>query len=380
MKTYRLPTCTLNIETPALVGQAKGHFWFSTLHPLNEKEVLCEVVIADDKAQGQWPAVLYLSRDGGATWRKAADIASYGPISTPFGPRTLLFMPYELWPLEPGDKRNAKADGTIVTCDQSGHVAVRRATVRYLDFPRDLAPYHEDELLMLTNGNILPLRDRSKFATIYGTFAGEKQYVNVAVTSADEGLTWRFRSVVAGWQDTPGAGEGPCESNTCRLADGRLLCVYRVGSGRGSAYYQNTSADEGLTWSKPEPMPDVFSVEPQLVRLENGLILLSGGRPGLFLWVCADGEGKRWERVNLAAHHNETVADAALHYADGLAKGEDCPESGQTTSYTGMVAIGPNEVLISYDRLANAWHGAPGPWGETDAVFCVRVKAQAKSG
>jgi len=40
-----------------------------------------------------------------------------------------------------------------------------------------------------------------------------------------------------------------------------------------------------------------------------------------------------------------------------------------------MIAVGPEEVRVCYERLANGWSGAPGPWGETDDVFCVRVRA-----
>ncbi|PIY47869.1 MAG: hypothetical protein COZ05_04500 [Armatimonadetes bacterium CG_4_10_14_3_um_filter_59_10] len=46
----------------------------------------------------------------------------------------------------------------------------------------------------------------------------------------------------------------------------------------------------------------------------------------------------------------------------------------QSTSCTGKQAVGDNEVLNCYNRLANGWHDAPGPWGEEDVVFTVRVK------
>ena len=38
-----------------------------------------------------------------------------------------------------------------------------------------------------------------------------------------------------------------------------------------------------------------------------------------------------------------------------------------------MIALSDNELLISYDRLGNGWEGAPGPLGEHDTVFTVRV-------
>ncbi|MBI3920594.1 MAG: exo-alpha-sialidase [Armatimonadetes bacterium] len=373
MKQYSFGTCKLEIADPVVVGQAKGHFWFSTLHPFDDRNLLCEVVVTADMAQGKWPAKLYLSRDGGSSWNWVRDIDSYGPISTPLGPNRLLMMPYELWALSAKDKRNAQAEGTILTLSQEGSVAAETATVKFLDFPRDLADYHVGELYLLTNGNILRWRDGGLITTIYGRFAGEGKDCNIAMTSQDGGFTWRYHSLVAEGMTMQNAGEGANESNSVRLPDGRLMCVYRVGSSQ--PYCKSYSADEGATWTIPESMPGVFSVEPQLVRLGKGLILLSGGRPGLYLWVCADKEGKQWERINLAEHHNASLAEASSQYPASFCEGKD---SSLSTSYTGMQKIGPNEALISYDRLTNSWSGAPGPWGKEDMVFTVRVKVEPR--
>lgn len=362
MTPYALAGCTVALAAPVMVGHAPGHHWFPTLHPFDSQRVVCEVVLADDKAQGQWPGALYLSDDGGGSWRRGIDIASYGPVSTLRGPNERLLMPYEQWPLAPGDQRNMTAAGTILRWTGEGKVTAEPVPVRLLDFPRDLAPYRGDGLCMLTNGNILPLRDGRLFTTVYGMFAGEAKYSLPAMASDDGGLTWRFLSIAADHTMTADAPEGPCESQTARLADGRLLCIYRVGSGREHQYHKSLSADEGRTWTASEPVAGAWSVEPQLVRLGNGLLVLSGGRPGLFVWVCTDGEGTAWQAVNLAEHHNTFVTEPAVQYTAAV----------ETTSYTGMVAVGPDEVLICYDRLAKGWEGGPGAKGELDTVFCVR--------
>lgn len=375
MLHYTLSTCSLEVAAPVEVGRAAGHFWFSTLHPFDHQHLLCEVVVTADQAQGKWPAVLYGSQDGGVSWEKVCEITSYGPSSTLLGPRQLLLMPYEVWPRSSGDQRSATADGSIITWDKRGKITVKPIPVTFVGFPRDLAPYHEGELSLLTNGNIFPLHDGRLFTTLYGKFVGDAKDRVFAVVSSDQGRTWRFHGIVASGQEVPDAYEGANESNAVRLADGRLMCVYRVGSGRHQPYHQSYSADEGVTWTPPRRMADVWSVEPQLVRLDNGLILLSGGRSGLFLWVCADGEGQQWEPFNLAEHHNAQVSDPALHYIEGFCKAVENVESAQSTSYTGMRVVGPDEVLLCYDRLANGWIGPPGPWGEADVVFCVRVKA-----
>jgi len=371
-KRYEFDGFFAELSAPVEVGRSKGHFWFSSLHPLEGQEVLCEVVRTDDRAQGEWPATLCLSQDGGQTWRRVCDIDCNGPQSLRLGPRRLLLMPYELWPAAPGERRNAVANGTVLSCAEDGAVAAERVPVRFEDFPRDLDDYHEGELRLMTNGNILPLRDGRLFTTLYGRFAGEERTSVFAVTSEDGGFTWRFLSVVARPEGGAEVGGRPSESSTVRLDDGRLLCVYRVGS--GMPYRKSYSPDEGLSWTPPVRLRDAWSVEPQLVRLDNGLLLLSGGRPGLLLWVCSDGEGERWQGINLGRHHNALFPDPALHYSEQFCEAERMCEPAQSTSYTGLVKTGPCEALLCYDRLGNGWQGAPGPWGDEDMVFCLKVR------
>lgn len=373
VQSYPLGRACLELSAPVEVGRAPGHFWFPTLHPIAGQEFFCVVTTGADVPQGKWPAVLFLSRDGGASWKKVQDLDSFGHQSIRLGPGRLLLLPYELWPAAPGDRRNARADGTLLTRGQGERVAAEPALVQFLGFPFELADYHQGEVMLLTNGNILPMKDGRLFATLYGQFAGEGENYRVfAVSSDDGGLTWHYRSTVASWADCPGASFAPSESNTARLADGRLLCVYRVESYRH--YYKSYSNDDGTSWSWPQKMEGVWSVEPQLRRLENGLLLLSGGRPGICLWVCADGEGKQWERLDLAAHHNALLPDPGMGYSEAFCLGAHF-EPYQSTAYTSMATIGPEEVLLCYDRLANGWNGAPGPWGAADAIFCVRVRA-----
>jgi hypothetical protein len=383
MTSYALREGTMEIDPPVLVGARSGHLWFPTLHPFTARDILCLGGISDDKAQGRWPGMLYLSRDGGASWAPAAEIPCCGPASVALGPKRRLLMPYELWPLTPGERRNLIAEGTVLEMKDGGAVTATPAPVRFLGFPADLADYHQGELTLLTNGNILPLRDGRLFTTLYGIYAGEERYRLLAVTSDDGGFTWRFHALVASWQDIPAGPEGPCESHSARLADGRLLCVYRVGSGRAYPYHQSSSADEGLSWTKPQPLQGAWSVEPQLVlltgdhlaRLAKGSLLLSGGRTGLFLWVSADGSGEQWQAINLAEHHNATRPDAATHFSRAFAEAQQSVTPAQSTSYTGMIQVAPNEALLCYDRLANGWQGASGPWGDRDMLFCLRIRS-----
>ena len=111
MQTYDIGNASVTVSAPTLVGSAAGHHWFSSLHLTGGDDILCQAVLSDDTAQGEWPARLYLSQDMGGSWSRAADIDCHGPISVVLEPGRLLFIPYELWPLSPGDRRNAAAPG-----------------------------------------------------------------------------------------------------------------------------------------------------------------------------------------------------------------------------------------------------------------------------
>ena len=153
-------------------------------------------------------------------------------------------------------------------------------------------------------------------------------------------------------------GEGPCEAALCRLADGRLLCVYRLAS--NVPFGHRSAATRGRTWSEPAAMPGVYSVQPSLAVLRDGLLALSGGRPGIFVWFNPDGKAKEWQSIDLLAHHN------ACHPEEPIST-----KTTQTSSYTEVVALDPQHALCIYDRVPNGWNAIPGDSKETNSVWVV---------
>jgi hypothetical protein len=100
---------------------------------------------------------------------------------------------------------------------------------------------------------------------------------------------------------------------------------------------------------------------------QSGQLVLSTGRTGLWVWVADDPPTAGWTPFNLAAHHNAAVADPSLRFTS------DNPTTSGTTSYTGLVAVpGTDDVIVSYDRLANGWNPAPYP-SAVSAIFTVRI-------
>lgn len=220
------------------------------------------------------------------------DIDSFSHTSVSLDSNRILLLPYELWPLSPGDRRNAVADGTIIS-KTDGNLDTEPVPVRFIGFARDLDEYNVDELFLLTCGEILRLRDGGLITTIYGRFGLNSErhhYECIAVVSHDGGFTWEYRSIVADRRNAPGGSEGPNESSCTRLSDGRLMCICRIGSGREFSYHVGFSNNEGSSWSEPKTI-DPWSVFPRVLTVGKGRIVLTGERPGLMLWICDDGLG-----------------------------------------------------------------------------------------
>ena len=53
----------------------------------------------------------------------------------------------------------------------------------------------------------------------------------------------------------------------------------------------------------------------------TGTVALAGGRPGLYLWLNADGSGRTWQTIDMQAHHNACYPREAIETA--LAAAQD---------------------------------------------------------
>ena len=108
-------------------------------------------------------------------------------------------------------------------------------------------------------------------------------------------------------------------------------------------------------------MPGVFSVQPSLDVLPNGSLALSGGRPGIYLWLNRDGKGLTWDKFDVVANHNEFVPD------------EKITDAGKSSSYTEVVLLDENHLLLIYDRIPHSWAAIPDDSKETNSIWVVRA-------
>jgi len=148
--------------------------------------------------------------------------------------------------------------------------------------------------------------DGSIMAGIYpGFYLNEKGGVNPSgvffYRSTDEGHTWKIQGRIPYEPDlkTDPNGDkrlalGFTKPGFEILSDGTFLCVLRTTDGLGnSPMYISRSIDMGVTWSKSEPFIRA-GVLPRLLQLDNGVIVLASGRPGVQLRFCTDGKGEKW--------------------------------------------------------------------------------------
>ena len=88
---------------------------------------------------------------------------------------------------------------------------------------------------------------------------------------------------------------------------GDLVAAMDIGatmSSQDTRSYTSRSNDGGRTWSAIDRLP-AYSVAPQIRRLDNDTLVLSTGRPGIFLWLsdCPGSCPVRTARIFLPAPH-----------------------------------------------------------------------------
>jgi hypothetical protein len=192
----------------------------------------------------------------------------------------------------------------------------------------------------LFHHGILRLSGGRLIGTMYGNYEGDvelcdgyppelnqRKYRTVVVFSEDKGRTWGDPVLVA-YNRMLGRGipddhpltesglpseiikpfaivpaitqEGFREADLAEAPNGDLICVMRSGGRNGGAsvlfptpLYCSRSSDGGRTWTPPAQIAD-RGVCPNLVTLENGIIVCTYSRPGNWL-IFSDDNGLTWK-------------------------------------------------------------------------------------
>ena len=363
-QTLTLPGLRVTLAEPIALGRRRGYFWFPNLWPMPNGDLLATISPVADIHMSSIPYLVTWSRDGGLSWSE--------PIVTNDGGQTLLqlasgdalLLPYILRPRPAGmgaPYNRIPAGTRTVEYIPSG------VTITGWPGPAKIVVPGWDLESFSFNGQTVQLRDGAYLATVYGALVEPPGYRIFAVKSSD-GVQWTIHSLIA--DNTCGVvgKEGPNESALLRLNDGRILCVFRVGS--RANYGQCWSSDEGQSWSAPVTMAGVFSVQPSLATRTDGVIALGGGRPGLYLWLNADGTAQSWQGIDMQAHHNACHPDETINVQN------ESLELHQTSAYTEVVAVDDTHFLYLYDRVANGWQPIPEEMDASNSVWLVRVTVE----
>ena len=148
-------------------------------------------------------------------------------------------------------------------------------------------------------GDIKQLNKNILVAGVYPTFykssTGEVMPSAVAFyRSVDCGDNWERISTIPVPSDGIAnvRGDNRFDEPTFEvLKDGTFICVIR--SGNASPMYETFSYDQGLSWTTPKPFTP-NGVKPSLMLLDNGVLVLTSGRPGVQLRFSLDGAGNEW--------------------------------------------------------------------------------------
>ncbi|MFC5829775.1 exo-alpha-sialidase [Nonomuraea insulae] len=215
---------------------------------------------------------------------------------------------------------------------------------------------------LFTPGDLLPggaahgapvqLADGTILITVYARYAGTGAYQAEVYASADGGVTFERRGVIA----EPEPGFAYNESAIAQAMDGTLVAVVRRDGGQYSTLHQSRSADGGRTWSPVRELRFagqdcvVRGVAPRLLLTPGGALVLSSGRPDNWLTVSPDGLGEEWLEPRVTYHNRDGVWDT--HGSSG---------------YTGLAAVGAHRLIQVFDNCK-----LPGvrPDGMLDETAC----------
>lgn len=354
----------ITLTDPAIAGVATkpekwGFFQFPSIYRSNDNRLVAMWNMAADAVEsyGQGGHNFSVSKDGGKSWDPSEGPLPLGEgLLLPGGDRIKIYTPKALkigelnLPKPIGVTKNYYKISELPDVLQGIYLnrLAKKATAWTLEhgiLEDSLAVrYSQSGLFPLVWwGDMHVAADSSIITGIYpGFYLNEKGGVDPSgvlfYRSTDEGHTWRLQGRIPYQPDliTDPNGEkrlsfGFTEPAFEILSDGTFLCVMRTTDNfvSNSPMYFSRSTDLGVTWTKPSTFTKA-GVLPRLLQLDNGVIVLASGRPGVQLRFCTDNKGQKWtDPFEMLPFKNEK-------------------EPAVSCGYTGLLATGPNSFLLIY--------------------------------
>ncbi len=352
---------TIKLGEPQMIAMAEkkerwGYFQFPSIGRSTDGELRITWQMAEDshKAYGKGPQKEFSplwSADNGKTWKaqiKTADVRSHGynvqlsdsSFLQIYIPKSKEIGSYKRFPKSVGKK-----DDYTFYKEEELPDELRGVYFSYTNkegkseiihsklIDPGLLRYASDGLMpVVWWGNIKQTANGTLVAGIYPAYYldeyGQVSDCGVSFyTSEDKGNTWEITGKILFQKDGIAEilGSGCYEEPAFELlGDGSFICVMRSGS--ASPMYKCFSNDGGKTWTTPEPFT-ANGVKPELMLLENGVLLLTSGRPGVQLRFSLDGSGREWtepiDMVPLIYNTNLYKRDVSCGYTSILESGTD---------------------------------------------------------
>lgn len=304
-----------------------GFFQFPGIYKSDQGEIVARWNMADDSAEsyGKGGHGFAVSKDKGKTWEQPTKQPIGGGLAVKNGEFVNIHTPAAI-PL-----KDLKLPEPIATVKEAygrtfsfwktddlpkelqGVYLLRRTmgsstwTVEHNDIIEpNMVRYSDNDLLpVVWWGDMKSKADGTIVAGVYPGFTFQNGIVPPSdvpfYESKDEGKTWTFIGRIPYSYDPikdPKGGQrhalGFTEPTFEILKDGTYMSVSRTTDGLGnSPMYISTSVDQGRNWSKPVAFTK-NGVLPKLRQLDNGMLVLASGRPGMQIRIALDKEGKEW--------------------------------------------------------------------------------------
>ena len=358
------PLLEIELQAPAVVAvatqaEAWGYFQFPGIRSAEGGLLVATWSMHKDAASsyGKGGSDFRLSQDNGKTWYasdRPAPSGSSGLLIPETGERLSIRTPAAInvndLQLPQPIGSNKEAYGRTFTYYRLGELPAELQGVylnRYdkngvwseihasLDDP-GAARYTDGDLFpVVWWGNMRLLPDHSIVAGIYPMFyesaSGGVDPSGVSFyRSTDYGRSWKILGKIPYTPDLDVDRNGDrrlalgyTEPAFEILPDGTFLCVMRTTDGYGNGpMYISRSSDMGVTWTAAKPFTS-FGVLPKLLLLENGVLVLASGRPGVQLRFSTDGKGEQWTDPFEMLPFQEEKEVVSCGYPQLLATGPD---------------------------------------------------------
>ena len=380
----------VKLSEPVIIDSADkeqkwGFFQFPSLGRTLTGELVAEWNMAEDAASayGLGGRGRSYSTDGGKTWKKYdKDVQPAFGVQLKNGDLIKIYTPKAIDAAEL--KLPAKIDSTGENTGRKfGYYKLDELPANlqgvYFDrmpkgqnqWIREHAKLIDPDAARYTDGNLFPVvwwgdirtaSDGALIAGIYpGLLIGPDNRVQPSgvffYRSTDDGRTWNIHGRI------PYVPDVTLDSNGLKrtlsgyaepafeiLKDGSFICVMRTPDIiRNSPMHFSRSTDEGKTWTKPHAITKT-GVMPRLLQLDNGVLVLASGRPGMQLRFSIDGKGEQWtDPFEMLPFDINNIHDAV------------------TCGYPDIVPSGPNSFILIYSDFKFKNHR-----GETRKAIKVR--------